>query len=74
MVMSRVRPRVLFFQPSRVFMAGKNKICTMYNPNDLETIITILLCDSDVGEDIVLDGSDTGEEHVSEREVDSESE
>ena len=49
----------------------------MSDPNDLETIRKLLLCDSDDDDDIALDldESDTEEEeHVSERETDSESE
>jgi hypothetical protein len=47
----------------------------MNNPNDFEAIGNMLLCDSDdYEEDIVLSESDTDEEeHVSEREGDSES-
>lgn len=47
----------------------------MNNPNDLETMRNVLLCDNDDDEDILLDVSETDEEeHVSGREGDSGSE
>ncbi|GFU47410.1 hypothetical protein NPIL_82521 [Nephila pilipes] len=56
-------------------MAGRNKTFNMKDPNDLETKINMLLCDSDDEEDILSNESDRDEEeHFSEREVDSESE
>ncbi|GFT56356.1 hypothetical protein NPIL_164261 [Nephila pilipes] len=56
-------------------MEGKNKIFNMKNPNDFETIRNMLSCDSDDDDDIVLDEIDIEEEeHISEREEDSESE
>ncbi|GFS75852.1 hypothetical protein NPIL_594451 [Nephila pilipes] len=56
-------------------MAGKNEIFNMKDYNDHETIKNMFLCDSEDDEDIGLDESDTDEnEHISEREENSESE
>ncbi|GFT58491.1 hypothetical protein NPIL_266221, partial [Nephila pilipes] len=53
----------------------KNEIFNVKDHNDVDTIKNMFLCDSDDDEDIALDESDTNEEeHILEREDDSESE